>query len=84
MCWCPKRVARPALQRFRLRLAAGRRGPPRAKSALVPTARGLYRLWINPVNETCRTEAVLAAPVVAAPGLMRRQLACLVRNSAGG
>jgi hypothetical protein len=58
----------------------GRRG----EVALVPTARGLYRLWINPVNESCRTEAVLAAPVVAAPGLMRRQLACPVRNSAGG
>lgn len=55
----------------------------RGDVALVPTARGLYRLAINPVSETCRTEAVLAAPVVAAPGLMRRQLGVLVRNPGG-
>ena len=55
----------------------------RGDVALVPTARGLYRLAINPVSETCRTEAVLAGPVVAAPGLMRRQLGVLVRNPGG-
>ncbi|MFS2021758.1 hypothetical protein ACEN88_34995, partial [Massilia sp. CT11-108] len=55
----------------------------RGDVALVPTARGLYRLAINPVSETCRTEAVLAAPVVAAPGLMRRQMGVLVRNPGG-
>jgi hypothetical protein len=55
----------------------------RGDVALVPTARGLYRLAINPVGETCRTEAVLAAPVVAAPGMMRRQLGVLVRNPGG-
>jgi hypothetical protein len=55
----------------------------RGDVALVPTARGLYRLAVNPVSETCRTEAVLAAPVVAAPGMMRRQLGVLVRNPGG-
>ncbi|WP_296947285.1 hypothetical protein [uncultured Massilia sp.] len=61
-------------------LAEGRRG----EVGLVPTARGLVRLWIDPVGETCRTETVLDAPVVAAPGVMRRHAACLVRNAAGG
>jgi len=37
------------------------------------------RLWINPVSETYRTEPVLAAPMVAAPGTMRRHIACLVK-----
>lgn len=55
----------------------------RGDVALVPTARGLYRLAFNPIAETYRTEAVLAAPVVAAPGLMRRTLGCLVRNPGG-
>jgi hypothetical protein len=55
----------------------------RGDVALVPTAHGLYRLGINPVSETCRTQAVLAAPVVAAPGMMRRQLGVLVRNPGG-
>jgi hypothetical protein len=55
----------------------------RGDVALVPTARGLYRLAINPVSETCSTQSVLAAPVVAAPGLMRRQLGVLVRNPGG-
>jgi len=55
----------------------------RGDVALVPTARGLYRLAINPVSETCGTHTVLAAPVVAAPGLMRRQLGVLVRNPGG-
>jgi hypothetical protein len=56
----------------------------RGEVGLVPTANGLYRLWINPISESCRLEAVLAAPVVASPGLVRRQLGCLVRNTAGG
>ena len=55
----------------------------RGDVALVPTARGLYRLAINPISETCSTHGVLAAPVVAAPGLMRRQLGVLVRNPGG-
>jgi hypothetical protein len=57
--------------------------PRRGEVGLVPTAQGLYRLWINPINETFRLESVLAAPLVAAPGTMRRQLACLVRGNAG-
>jgi hypothetical protein len=58
--------------------------PGRGEVGLVPTAGGLYRLWINPVAETCRLEAVLAAPVAAAPGLMRGHIGCPVRNAAGG
>jgi hypothetical protein len=58
-------------------------GARRGDVALVPTARGLYRLAVNPIGEAYRTEAVLAAPVVAAPGLMRRQLGVLVRNPGG-
>ncbi|CAH0140286.1 hypothetical protein SRABI118_00267 [Massilia sp. Bi118] len=57
--------------------------PRRGEVGLVPTAQGLYRLWINPINETYRLEPVLAAPMAAAPGAMRRQLACLVRGHAG-
>jgi hypothetical protein len=56
----------------------------RGEVGLVPTAGGLYRLWINPVSESWRLEAVLAAPIVASPGVVRRQLGCLVRNTAGG
>jgi hypothetical protein len=58
--------------------------PRRGEVGLVPTANGLYRLWINPLAETCRLEAVLAAPVAAAPGLMRGHIGCPVRNAAGG
>jgi hypothetical protein len=58
--------------------------PHRGEVALVPTAGGLRRLWINPVSETYRTETLLAAPLVAAPGTMRRHTACLARNPAGG
>jgi hypothetical protein len=57
--------------------------PRRGEVGLVPTAQGLYRLWINPIDETYRLESVLAAPLLAAPGLARRQLACLVRGNAG-
>jgi hypothetical protein len=57
--------------------------PRRGEVGLVPTAQGLYRLWINPIGESFRLEAVLAAPLVAAPGAMRRQLGCLVRGNAG-
>ncbi|WP_020651738.1 hypothetical protein [Massilia niastensis] len=49
----------------------------RGEVALVPSASGLHRLWINPLSETYRTETILDAPVAAAPGLMRRHLACL-------
>lgn len=52
--------------------------PRRGEVAIVPTNAGLQRLWINPVSETYRLEPVLQAPVVAAPGAMRRHIACLV------
>ncbi|OON60839.1 hypothetical protein B0920_17960 [Massilia sp. KIM] len=52
----------------------GRRG----EVALLPTAGGLQRLWINPISETYRLETAMDAPVLAAPGLMRRHIACLV------
>jgi hypothetical protein len=58
--------------------------PHRGEVALVPTAQGLRRLWINPVTETYRTETILAAPLVAAPGIVRRHIACLVRDPGGG
>jgi hypothetical protein len=58
--------------------------PRRGEVALVPTAQGLRRLWVNPVSETYRTETILAAPLVAAPGAMRRHIACLARNPGGG
>jgi hypothetical protein len=54
--------------------------PRRGEVALLPTARGLCRLWINPVAETYRTETILAGSMVAAPGSMRRHVACLVRG----
>jgi len=58
--------------------------PRRGEVALVPTTQGLRRLWINPVSETYRTETILATPLVAAPGAMRRHIACLVRTPGGG
>ena len=58
--------------------AAGGDGGRRGEVGLVPTAAGLQRLWINPLSETYRLEPVLDAPVLAAPGIMRRHLACLV------
>jgi len=57
--------------------------PRRGEVALLPTARGLCRLWINPVSESYRTETILAGSMVAAPGSMRRHVACLVRGEAG-
>ncbi|MFS9605728.1 hypothetical protein, partial [Klebsiella pneumoniae] len=50
--------------------------PRRGEVVIVPTNTGLQRLWINPVSETYRLEPVLQAPVVAAPGAMRRHIAC--------
>jgi hypothetical protein len=52
--------------------------PRRGEVAIVPTDGGLQRLWINPVSETYRLEPVLQAPLVAAPGAMRRHIACMV------
>jgi hypothetical protein len=56
----------------------------RGEVGLVPTASGLHRLWINPISETCRTEPVLAAPLAASPGIMRRQIGVLRQLDDGG
>jgi hypothetical protein len=58
--------------------------PRRGEVAIVPTARGLRRLLINPISETFRTEPVFEATLVAAPGAVRRHLACLFRNEGQG
>jgi hypothetical protein len=57
--------------------------PRRGEVALVPTDKGLCRLWINPVSETFHTEAVLDAALASAPGAMRRHVACLFSTSSG-
>jgi hypothetical protein len=57
--------------------------PRRGEVALLPTARGLCRLWINPISETYRTETILPGSLAAAPVIMRRQVACLVRDGDG-
>ncbi len=57
--------------------------PRRGEVAVVPTDRGLRRLWINPVSETYHTDTLFDAAIVAAPGAMRRHVACLF-NTAGG
>ena len=51
--------------------------PRRGEVALAPTHRGLCRLWINPVGETCRADMVFEAALVSAPGAVRRHIACL-------
>jgi hypothetical protein len=56
----------------------------RGEVALLPTVRGLCRLWINPVSETYRTETILAGKLVAAPGLIRRHVACLLLDESDG
>ncbi|SHG40979.1 hypothetical protein [Massilia sp. CF038] len=57
--------------------------PRRGEVALVPTAQGLARLWINPVSESYHLEPVLQATLASAPGLMRRHLACLINTADG-
>jgi len=57
--------------------------PRRGEVAIVPTARGLRRLFINPVNETFRTETLLDAPLVSAPGALRRHVGVLFASSDG-
>lgn len=58
--------------------------PRRGEVALVPTRRGLCRLWINPVSDTFRTEPVFDGVLVAAPGAMRRHVACLFASADQG
>jgi hypothetical protein len=57
--------------------------PLRGEVALVPTAKGLCRLWINPVSESCRAEPMFDAAIASAPGSVRRHVACLF-TAAGG
>jgi hypothetical protein len=57
--------------------------PRRGEVALVPTDKGLCRLWINPVNETYRAESVFDAALVSAPGALRQHLACLFSSASG-
>jgi hypothetical protein len=58
--------------------------PRRGEVAIVPTARGLRRLLINPISESFRTEPVFEAALVAAPGAMRRHMACLFADEGQG
>lgn len=57
--------------------------PRRGEVGLVPTNKGLCRLWINPVSETWRSEAVFDAALSSAPGAVRRHLACMFKTSTG-
>ncbi|WP_256078401.1 hypothetical protein [Massilia sp. YIM B04103] len=59
--------------------AAGRRGDV----ALVPAAQGLFRLRINPVSESYRTEAVFLARLASAPGAVGKHIACLFADDDG-
>ncbi len=57
--------------------------PRRGEVALVPTDKGLCRLWINPVSETYRAEPVFDASLASAPGAVRRHVACLFTSASG-
>jgi hypothetical protein len=57
--------------------------PRRGEVALAPTARGLCRLWVNPVSDSFRTETVFEGQLAAAPGAIRRHIACLFIGAAG-
>jgi hypothetical protein len=57
--------------------------PRRGEVAIVPTAHGLRRLFINPVNETFRTEALFDAPLASAPGALRRHIGVLFVGHTG-
>ncbi len=57
--------------------------PLRGEVALVPTDTGLYKLFINPVSESYRTELVFAGALATAPGLLRRHVACLFNTDGG-
>lgn len=54
----------------------------RGEVALVPSEQGLYRLVIDPIGATFRTEPVLEVPLVASPGAVGRRIACLVVSGA--
>lgn len=57
--------------------------PHRGEMAIVPTAHGLRRLFINPVNETFRTEMLFDAPLASAPGALRRHVGVLFVGHTG-
>lgn len=57
--------------------------PRRGEVAVLPTERGLARLWINPVSETYHTELLFAGAPASAPGAVRRHVACLVQGAGG-
>ena len=64
--------------------AAARSGEARlGEVAIVPTDFGLFRLWINPVAESYRAEPVFQAPLASAPGMVRKQMACLFASASG-
>src|SRR5450830_1937811 len=54
----------------------------RGEVALVPSQDGLFRLLIDPVSESFRTEPLLQAPVVASPGAVNRRVASLFLSGA--
>lgn len=55
----------------------------RGEVALVPTAHGLVRLFLNPISETYHTETVLEAAIASAPGTVLNRIACLVHTGSG-
>jgi hypothetical protein len=57
--------------------------PRRGELGLVPTRAGLQRLWINPVNDSYRTELVQPGVLAGAPAAMRRHIACPLRADNG-
>jgi len=57
--------------------------PRRGEVAIVPTARGLCRLFINPVNETFRTEMLFEWALASAPGALRRHIGVLIVGRTG-
>ncbi|MFL6656806.1 MAG: hypothetical protein ACJ8GW_01940 [Massilia sp.] len=57
--------------------------PRRGEVAIIPTDKGLRRLWINPVSESFHTDSVFDAALASAPGAMRRHLACLFTSASG-
>lgn len=48
----------------------------RGEFGVVPTAQGLFRLLLNPLAESWRTEPVFQAPLAASPGAVGRRMAC--------
>ncbi|MFL6676267.1 MAG: hypothetical protein ACJ8LG_23630, partial [Massilia sp.] len=54
--------------------------PRRGEVAIVPASHGPRRLLVNPITDSFRTEPVLDAALVAAPGTMRRHMACLFKG----